>query len=86
MTLHVGFAHQAITPTLERTVYLAGFGQNRPARSIHDDLYVRALALKLGDTRLVLAALDLLGLGRTHCLEIEQRVNARSPGTRLITA
>ena len=85
----LGYAQQSITPTLDREVYLAGFGQNRLAQGVHDDLYVRALALNLGDTCLVLAALDLVGLSRLHCLEIEQRVVERSQGQvspRLILA
>ena len=86
MTLCVGYAHQTITPTLERPVYLAGFGQNRLAQSVHDDLYVRALALNWGETHLVLAALDLLGLSRHHCQEIGRRVNERAPDTYLILA
>jgi len=86
MTLCVGYAHRTITPTLERPVYLAGFGQNRLAQSVHDDLYVRALALNWGETRLVLAALDLLGLSRHHCQEIGRRVNERAPDTHLILA
>ena len=84
----IGYAQQTITPSIEggHKVYLAGFGQNRVAQTVHDDLYVRALALEQGDTRLVLAALDLIGLSRHHCQEIEQRVNERAPGTRLILA
>lgn len=68
MTLQIGYAQQTITPALEPPVYLAGFGRNRVAQTIHDDLYVRALALQhgdtRGDTRLILAALDLIGLCR----------------------
>jgi hypothetical protein len=82
----VGYAQHTITPSLERQVYLAGFGHNRPAQSVHDDLYVRALAVALENTRVVLAALDLLGLSRSHCQEVERRVNERAPGTRLILA
>lgn len=82
----IGYAQQTITPALDRMVYLAGFGQNRVAQDIHDELYVRAVAMTLGDTRVVLAALDLLGLSRIHCQEIEQRVNERVPGVRLILA
>jgi hypothetical protein len=82
MALWVGYAQAVITPSLERPVYLAGFGQNRLAESVHDDLYVRALALQHGDTRLVAAALDLIGLGRQHCLEVAQRISEQSPGTR----
>jgi len=84
----VGYAQQSITPSLEgeSKVYLAGFGQNRVAQSVHDDLYVRGLALAQGNTRLVLAALDLIGLGRHHCQEIERRVNENVPGVRLVLA
>lgn len=86
MSLHFGYAQKSITPSLTRPVYLAGFGQNRVAQSVHDDLYVRALALQQGETRLVLAALDLIGLGRPHCLEIERRVNEHAPNTRTLIA
>jgi len=43
--LTIGYAQQTITPSLEKKVYLAGFGNNRLAQTIHDDLYARALAL-----------------------------------------
>ncbi len=86
MTLQIGYAQQTITPSLDKPVYLAGFGNNRLALSIHDDLYVRALAVGQHNTRLVLVALDLLGLGRQHCQAIEQRLKARLPGLKLIIA
>ena len=86
MVLHLGYSYQPITPSLARPVYLAGFGQDRVARSVHDHLYVRALALQQGETRLVLAALDLIGLGRQHCQEIERRVKEHVPATRTIIA
>jgi hypothetical protein len=83
MTLEIGYAQDTITPALDRPVYLAGFGRDRRAESVHDDLYVRALALQYGQTRLVVAALDLIGLGRLHCQEIERRINDQVPGIRL---
>ncbi len=86
MSLRIGFARQTITPSPERTVYLAGFGQNRPARSVHDDLWACALALEVGSQRVVLAALDLIGLPRMHVLEIEERLAERAPGTGLLLA
>ncbi|MCJ7706507.1 MAG: hypothetical protein MUO38_02700, partial [Anaerolineales bacterium] len=61
MGLSVGYAQTVITPSLDRPVYLAGFGQDRRAETIHDDLTARALALKDEQTTLVLAALDLIG-------------------------
>jgi hypothetical protein len=86
MALTLGYAQSVITPALDRPVYLAGFGRDRLATSVHDDLYVRAVCLQQDGTRLVLAALDLIGLARRHCLAIEARVNERYPGTRLILA
>ncbi len=84
--LHVGYAGRVITPSLDMPAYLAGFGRNRVAQSFHDDLYARALALVHGETRIVLVALDLIGLGRAHCQEIESRVRAQHPGIQLIIA
>jgi hypothetical protein len=86
MTIKVGYAQEKITPSLERPVYLAGFGQNRRAETVNDDLYVNALALSLEEIRVVVAALDLIGLGRQHCQEIERRVNAEAPGTQLLVS
>jgi hypothetical protein len=84
MSLRLGYAQDIISPSLERPIYLAGFGQNRRAESVRDELTVRALALALGQNRVVVAALDLIGLGREHCQEIERRINAEAPGTRLL--
>ena len=86
MTLRTGYAQDTVTPALDRPVYLAGFGQNRMAASVHDDLFVRALALERGKTRLIAVALDLIGLGRHHCQEIERRIDEAAPGTRLFLA
>jgi hypothetical protein len=75
MTFNTGYAQRTITPSLERPVYLAGFGRNRTAVDVHDDLYARALAMESETTRLVLVALDLIGLPRRMCREVENRVN-----------
>ena len=86
MSLQIGYAQQIITPSLDRPVYLAGFGKNRVAKSVHDDLYARALALSDGRTTLVLCALDLIGFFRADASEIADRVQAWIPGTRVIIA
>ncbi len=86
MSLRSGYAQTIITPSLEKPVYLAGFGRDRRAESIHDELYVRALALADGPLTVVAIALDLLGLGRQHNQEIERRVNQEAPGTKLLIA
>jgi hypothetical protein len=62
--MKIGYAQAVITPSLAHPVYLAGFGNNRRAQTIHDDLYARALALQGGPATLVLVALDLIGFFR----------------------
>jgi len=42
-------------------VYLAGFGNNRLATGMHDDLWARALVLDFGGQRIAMVSLDLIG-------------------------
>ena len=72
--MNIGYAQQIITPSLDRPVYLAGFGNNRRATTVHDDLYVRALAIQDGNATLVLVALDLIGFFRPDVYEVIERV------------
>ena len=68
--MKVGYAQNTITPSLDKPVYLAGFGNNRRAETIHDDLYVRALAIQDDKSTLVLVALDLIGFFRHDVLDV----------------
>ena len=86
MALQIGYSQAIITPSLEHPVFLAGFGQNRRAQTIHDDLSVRVLTLKDENTTLILAALDLIGFFRPEVLDVTQRVQARAPGVHVIIA
>jgi hypothetical protein len=44
--LRAGFAKRVITPALSPgPVYLAGFGHDRRATGVHDDLFVRCLGV-----------------------------------------
>ncbi len=72
--MKIGYAQTVITPALERPVFLAGFGNNRRAETIHDDLYARALAIQTEQTTLVLVALDLIGLFRPAVQDVIQRI------------
>lgn len=74
--MNIGYAQTAITPSFDRPVFLAGFGQNRRATSVHDDLYARALSISQGGETLVLCALDLIGLFRPHVRAVIERVQA----------
>jgi hypothetical protein len=57
MTLQAGYAQATITPALERPVYLAGFGRNRRALTVHDDLFVRARTSSIRTIRLSRASI-----------------------------
>jgi hypothetical protein len=76
--LQMGYGQAEITPTLDskRPVYLAGFGHNRAAQEVHDELYARALALSDGQTTLVLCALDLIGFFRSDVQAVLRTLEA----------
>ncbi len=84
--LQIGYSQTDITPSLERAVFLAGFGQNRPAQTVHDDLSIRALTIKDENTALILVALDLIGFIRLDVLQVTRRVQAKAPGVNVIIA
>jgi hypothetical protein len=86
--LRAGAAKAVITPDVHAArVYLAGYGQNRVATDVHDDLYARCLALGAGDQTLVVCAVDLIGLFYDDVLKIRERVSAQAPKvTHLIVA
>ena len=73
--LKMTYAQNTITPDLTHPVYMAGFGANKTATAVHDDLWVRVLALWLdGEQPVVLVTVDVIGLSRLYCEQIEQRV------------
>jgi hypothetical protein len=41
--------------------YLAGFGNNRLASGMHDDLWARAIVLEYGETKIAIVSIDLIG-------------------------
>ena len=86
MMLQLGYSQAIITPSLEHPVFLAGFGQNRRAETVHDDLTVRAMALKYDHTTLILAALDLIGFVSPDVLEVTRRIQAKVPGVQVVLA
>ncbi len=79
--MRAGAAKSVITPDVHaHPVFLAGYGQNRVATGIHDDLYVRCLALEAG-TGLEVCAADLIGLFNDDVIKIRQMVYAQAPGS-----
>src|SRR3954471_14928217 len=76
--LRVGAAKRTITPDLAKhgPVYMAGFGQNRKATGVHDDLYARCIAFSSGARPLVFCGVDLIGLFWDDVQKIRRNVNA----------
>jgi hypothetical protein len=87
-TLRAGAAQSVITPELSgQAVYLAGFGHNRVATAVHDDLYVRCLALGVAKQTLVVCSVDLIGLFYDDVLTIRRAFQQKtSTATFLIVA
>jgi hypothetical protein len=87
-TLQAGAAQSVITPELTgHAVYLAGFGYNRVATGVHDDLYARCLALGIARQTLVVCSVDLIGLFYDDVLTIRRAFQQTAPaGSVLIVA
>src|SRR5437016_10406492 len=88
--IRAGAARVEITPDLKKhgPVYMAGFGNNRIATGIHDQLYARCLALSAASQTLVLCGVDSIGLFADDVEQIRVDVKKRlaaqkkgSPGT-----
>ena len=62
----VGFAEVDITPELgKKPVYMAGFGQDRPAKKVHDPIMTSRVVLADGDTKIALVTVDVVGSSST---------------------
>ncbi|MCL6522912.1 MAG: hypothetical protein K6U79_11165 [Firmicutes bacterium] len=69
---------------LEPPLPMGGYAARRePARSVHDPLQVRALALGAPGSALVLAVADLLAVERSLVTRIRRRLAGRRPRTTL---
>lgn len=77
-------AKRSITPDLQsgRPVYMAGFGTGRAATGVHDDLWVRCVALSTGGKPVVICAADSIGL----LWEDVQKIRAGAPEATVIVA
>jgi neutral ceramidase len=59
--LSAGAARVDITPSKEAALPMSGYAGRGPHQGIHDNLYVRALALDDGATRAAIVSCDILG-------------------------
>lgn len=86
--LEAGVAKATITPDVRAgKVYMAGFGNNRVATGVHDDLWVRCVALGTADAKLAMCDVDLIGLFYDDVLKVRAHVKAAMPEvTQVIVA
>ncbi|RMG10862.1 MAG: hypothetical protein D6729_18880, partial [Deltaproteobacteria bacterium] len=60
-------------------LWLAGFGNNRPAVGVHDDIWARAVVIGRGETLVAIAYLDLVGFFYDDVLRVRERIAQRAP-------
>ncbi len=82
-----GFAKRAITPAIDaKSVYLAGFDNDRRATGIHDDLWARAVAVSDGRLKVAIVSVDLIGIFHGEVLKAREELQRRVPGAILVVA
>jgi hypothetical protein len=76
-----GIAETDVTPELgKKPVYMAGFGQDRPAKSVHDPIMARAVVLADGDQKIAMVCVDVVGL----FIGTAERVRKELPGFKYV--
>ena len=71
----VGVSKVEVTPSLKRTVWLAGFRPNRKAVTIHDPLWARSLAFVQGKQVFLLCVVDCIGLLHPDLWEVRTKAS-----------
>jgi hypothetical protein len=85
--LQFGFAKRVITPALgARPVYLAGFGHDRRATGVHDELWARAMAVSDGQLKVALVSVDLIGLFHRDVTQARTALQRQVPGAVLVVS
>ncbi len=56
-------------------VWIAGFGSNRPAKGVHDPLWVRAIAFRNNGVTVAMATLDAIGMFHDKIIDIRKMID-----------
>ncbi len=56
-------------------VWIAGFGNNKPANGIHDELWARAMVIDDGKTRLAIVVLDAIGFMNNDIIDVRDLIS-----------
>ncbi len=59
-------------------VWIAGFGNNKPANGIHDDVWARAMVIDDGKTRLAIVVLDAIGFMNNDVIDLRGKISKES--------
>ncbi|MCC7112560.1 MAG: hypothetical protein IT382_24930 [Deltaproteobacteria bacterium] len=61
-------------------LWIAGYGNSRPAMGVKDELSVRAVVLRQGDTTLALVTVDAVGIFYDEQVRMKEKLEAMRPG------
>jgi hypothetical protein len=83
-----GAAKTVLTPNLKvyGPVYMAGFGNNRVATAVHDDLYARCVAFSAGQRPAVVCEADLIGLFLEDTNRVRAAIRAKFADANVVVA
>lgn len=73
-TLRIGFCRECITPPVGVRLY--GYPNNRKSESVHDDLYVNAIAFLQGTVRALMISVDVCALTTAQVNAFRKAINA----------
>ena len=59
-------------------VWIAGFGNRRPANGVHDDLWARTMVLEHGDFRFALVVVDAIGFMHDDVVRVRKQISEDS--------
>ena len=60
-------------------LWLAGFGNNRPAEGVHDEIDARAVVIGRGDVKVAIAYVDLVGFFHGYVEKVREAVKQKRP-------
>ncbi len=85
--LSAGYANSVITPGRKGVIPIVSMQDQKVPINIHDDLWVRALAIKSNRTACkVIISCDLIGLDYQSCQQVRTLINDEVPRAEIILA
>lgn len=67
-------------------IFIAGFGNNRPAQGVHDPLWARAIAFDNNGVRVVMVTVDSIGIFHDKIIQMRQKLDPALNITHLMVS